>query len=99
MAARIMAHSRRMARLCGLLSLCWMATGSAQAQVAPGEFFTEPILIHTGGGHHAPVRSMLFTADGGQLLTGGMDKVVHVWGLASGRTPPVRTLRPPNWRG
>ncbi len=43
---------------------------------------------------------MVFTTrDGSQLLTGGMDKVVHVWNLDADRSGPARTLRPPNWRG
>jgi WD40 repeat protein len=87
----------------GVLLFLGMATAwmqRADAQVAPDRFFEDPVLILGGGGHHAPVRSMVFaTRDGSQLLTGGMDKVVHVWNLDADRSGPARTLRPPNWRG
>jgi WD40 repeat protein len=72
----------------------------AEAQVAPARFFDDPLLIFGSGGHHAPVRSMVFaTRDGSQLLTGGMDKIVNVWNLDVDRSGPAQTLRPPNWRG
>ena len=89
----------------GWLGLAWallatIPTGSARAQVAPDRFFVDPVLVLGGGGHHAPVRSMVFaTPNGSQLLTGGMDKVVQVWNLDADRSGPTRTLRPPNWRG
>jgi WD40 repeat protein len=98
MAIPIMVELKPTARLCGVFFLLIATTGPVEAQVASSEFFTEPVLIHTGGAHHAPVRSMLFTPDGAQLLTGGMDKVIQVWNLGAGRTQLTRTLRPPNWR-
>ncbi len=83
-----------------LASLAMLSSGRVSAQVAPAGFFTDPVLILGGGGHHAPVRSMVFTTlEGSQLLTGGMDKVIHVWNLDADRSGPARTLRPPNWRG
>ena len=96
------AKSWRAPWLYGLLYLAFAAAmGSrAEAQVAPTGFFSDPVLILGGNGHHAPVRSMVFaTPDGSQLLTGGMDKVIHVWDLDVDRSGPSRTLRPPNWRG
>lgn len=75
-----------------------IAPASAFAQVAPAEFFNDPILVLRVGGHQAPVRSMVFTPGGTQLLTGGLDKVVNVWNLDD-RSGPIRTLRPPYWRG
>ncbi len=86
----------------GLICLGLAAIGGhpAGAQVAPRGFFTDPVLIPGGGGHQARVRAMLFaTPDGSQLLTGGMDKVIHVWNLDADPSGPARTLRPPNWRG
>ena len=87
------------------LGLLWLGMATApghlaEAQVAPSGFFTDPVLILGGAGHHAPVRSMTFASpDGSQLLTGGMDKVIHAWNLDVDRSGPARTLRPPNWRG
>ncbi|WP_435009990.1 WD40 repeat domain-containing protein [Tundrisphaera lichenicola] len=94
-----MGNRRQIARNVGLIVLSLVLAGPARAQVAPSDLFTEPVLILTGDGHHAPVRSMLFTPDGAQLLTGGMDKVVRVWNLGADRTRLARTLRPPIWRG
>ena len=61
--------------------------------------FTKPIVALETGGHHAPVRSVVFTRDGRQLLSAGFDKVVHVWNLRDGRPELARTIRPPLWRG
>ena len=96
---RTMGNFRRHARLAGLLLLALTVAATVDGQVAPSGFFTDPVLILAGEGHQAPVRSMTFTPDGAQLLTGGMDKVVRVWNLGPGRTRLARTLRPPNWRG
>jgi len=82
------------------LALAIAAGGRAEAQQETRSFFTEPNLILAGGGHHAPVRSLIFpTADGSQLLSGGMDKVIHAWDLGGDRSRAPRTLRPPLWRG
>jgi len=43
------------------------------------------------GGHMAGVRGIAFTPDGKQLVSAGLDKVIRVWDLASGKT--VRTIR------
>jgi WD40 repeat protein len=68
----------------------------AQAQLRD---FTKPIVVLETGGHHAPVRSLVFTRDGRQLLSAGFDKVVHVWNLRDERPELARTIRPPLWRG
>ncbi len=99
---RISVRGRRWDLIHGLicLGLVAMVGRTADGQVAPTGFFTDPVLVQGGGGHHAPVRSMIFTTlTGSQLLTGGMDKVIHVWNLDADRSGPARTLRPPNWRG
>src|SRR5262245_36283200 len=54
-----------------------------------------PILVMNGQGHTAPLRAVAFTPDGSYLLSGGMDKVVHVWELRGGRPRLDRTIRPP----
>ncbi len=83
------------------LSLSLFATGvrpvNAQDQVRN---FTQPILVQDSDGHHAMVRALIFpTEDGSQLLSGGADKVIHLWSLGDGRTTPLRTIRRPIWRG
>jgi len=61
--------------------------------------FSRPIPVLNTGGHNAPVRALQFTPDGAELLSAGLDKVVHAWSLRDGRPRLARTLRPPIWRG
>ena len=61
--------------------------------------FTKPILVLNSGGHHAPIRALVFTPEGRHLLSGGLDKVVNVWALRDGRPTLEATIRPPIWRG
>jgi WD40 repeat protein len=61
--------------------------------------FTQPILVLNPQGHLAPIRALVFTPDGRQLLSGGFDKVVQVWDLNGGRSTLSATIRPPIWRG
>jgi WD40 repeat protein len=72
---------------------------SARGQADLRDFAEAPILVPTSGGPMAPVRSLVFTHDGGMLLSGGQDKVVQAWVLNDGRPRLARTLRPPQWRG
>lgn len=96
---QIKAAIRKAACLCGLLGLSTLGSRPADAQQSPIGFFSEPVLVLGGGGHHAPVRAIAFaSADGSEMLTGGMDKVIHVWNLDAPGSEPTRTLRPPNWR-
>ena len=74
----------------------WVATARAQERLSD---FSGPILVLNTGGHHAPIRSLVFTPDGGQLLSGGLDKVVNVWGLQTAKPTLDATIRPPIWRG
>jgi WD40 repeat protein len=60
----------------------------------PGERLAEvskPVLMLDTGGHMAKVKGVIFTRDGKQLISGGHDKVIRVWDVASRRT--VRTIR------
>src|SRR5271167_3855925 len=74
----------------------WAAWSRAQDQLRD---FTRPILVLNTGGHHAPIRSLIFTPDSGQLLTAGLDKVINVWSLQGGKPALQATIRPPIWRG
>ncbi len=74
----------------------WVGRAPAQDQLRD---FTRPILVLNTGGHHAPIRSLIFTPDGGQLLTAGLDKVINVWGLQGSKPALEATIRPPIWRG
>lgn len=82
--------------LVGLVGAWGSGEARAQAQVRD---YTRPLLVLNPPGHHAPVRSLLFTPDGDQLLSGGMDKIAQVWDVRAARPERVRTLRPPQWRG
>ena len=88
-------------RFVGLVLAITAARGGwADGQPDARGFFTEPNLVLAGGGHHAPVRSLVFAdRDGSRLLSGGMDKVIHAWEVAADRSRLSRTLRPPLWRG
>ena len=61
--------------------------------------FGDPILVLDTGGHHAPIRSLAFSPDETTLLSAGEDKVVCEWDLGSNPPSPVRTIRPPIFRG
>ena len=87
---------------CGTALSVGLGGGRAAAQAEVRDP-TRPILVLNPGGHGAPVQSLVFAGGGAQLLSGGMDKVVHVWDLVGprlGANPgPAWTLRPPLWRG
>ena len=78
------------------LLLCWGSWAGAQAEVRNP---TQPQLVLDPGGHHASIRALLFTNDGQQLLSGGLDKVVRVWNLDADEATEGRVIRPPRWRG
>lgn len=61
--------------------------------------FGDPILVLDTGGHHAPVRSLIFTPDEKRLLSAGEDKVVRVWDLSADPPGLDWTIRPPIFRG
>jgi WD40 repeat protein len=81
------------AALGALLTLGFSA-GLAHAQVSLRNP-SQPMLVYNAAGHTAPVRSLIFVPEGGQLLSAGLDRIVNVWNTAGDRSRPVRTLRPP----
>ena len=58
--------------------------GAARAQA-------DPVLMLDTGGHTGLVATVIFSADGQQLISAGGDKVIRVWDWQSGRT--VRSIR------
>jgi WD40 repeat protein len=87
---------RHLAATAVLLVLARPDVAAAQGRQAD---FTEPLVVLDTGGHHAPVRSLIFAPDRSQLLSGGLDKVVNIWDLRDGRLDRSRTIRPLIWRG
>ncbi len=72
---------------------------AADGQDRAIDFVEKPILVLDTGGHHAPVRRLIFTKDESRLLSAGDDKVVRVWDI-TGATPTLGwTIRPRIWRG
>jgi WD40 repeat protein len=51
----------------------------------------EPRLVIDSGGHQATIMFVAFTRDGKYLVSAGVDKVVRIWDLASGKT--IRAIR------
>ncbi len=82
----------------GSVAILSLLAGRAAAQ-AEVRNPTQPVLVLDTDGHNGPVMALVFTPDGGQLLSAGMDKVVHVWNLAEEDRGLARTIRPPIWRG
>ena len=89
-------RSLGLALLTALILGTFAAPAGAQSQAR--KLFAEPILIHAPYDHTAPIRSLLFSSDGSQLLSGGQDKVIHVWNVQSNPIGRAQSLRPPIWR-
>jgi WD40 repeat protein len=87
--------------------LCAGAEVALAQSVAPAgpkatddDAFTRPKLVLNGAGHTSPLRVLAFTPDGAYLLSGGTDKVVHVWDLRGAKPRLSWSIRPPlNRRG
>ena len=76
-----------------------MTASKTVAQTPPQEFL-KPRLVLNGQGHTASLRAILFSPDGKLLISGGLDKVVHIWDFRAGRPRLDGTIRPPiNRRG
>ena len=60
-----------------------MTGGQAIGQTLTQDFL-KPRLVLNGQGHTASLRAMMFSPDGKYLLSGGLDKVVHVWDFRAG---------------
>lgn len=54
-----------------------------------------PRLVIEAGGHQAVIRSLLFTADGKELISAGDDKTIRIWNISQDGKKAVlsRTLR------
>jgi WD40 repeat protein len=69
-----------------LVILIALHTG-APAALAQGE----PVLMLDTGGHTGLIATVIFSADGKQLISAGYDKVIRVWDWEAGRT--LRNIR------
>ena len=80
------------------LGFVLLSAGTARSQDEVRNF-KQPILMVETGGHHGPVRSLIWhDSSAPALLSGGEDKVVKVWDFQTGPRL-ARTIRPPIWRG
>ena len=78
-----------------ILIIC-LLSGAEPVQAQSGEKdFVKPKLVINGLGHTAPLRSLTFSPDGKYLLSGGMDKVVHIWEFHQGSPRLNWSIRPP----
>ena len=67
--------------------LCCLAAASIRAAPAlAAEPPREPMLMIDSGGHTALVRSLVFTKDGGRIVSAADDKTIRVWDWRSGKT-------------
>ena len=73
-------------------------SGIAWSQVEL-EDYPKPILARNGKTHFAPIKDLAFARGGRELLSAGQDKVIQVWDLENRSPEPIRTLRPPIFRG
>ncbi|MDG3005781.1 hypothetical protein [Paludisphaera mucosa] len=69
--------------------------GSRGFAQTPPDDFLNPILTMNALGHTDLIQALAFTPDGKRLLTGGRDKVVHIWELDEGRPQLEGSIRPP----
>ncbi len=94
-------HPPRRFKTRARLRLLAIALATVAAWRAPargqllGEDFVDPILTMNVQGHTDLVQVLAFTPDGTRLLTGGRDKVVHVWEMDRGRPSLLASIRPP----
>jgi WD40 repeat protein len=74
-----------------------IAGSQVGAQIVPQDFL-KPRLVLNGQGHTASLRVLTFSPDGKSLLSGGLDKVVHLWEFREGQPRLDSTIRPPIYR-
>ncbi len=77
-----------------IVSAVFMTCSHAVGQTLTHDFL-KPRLVLNGRGHTASLRALIFSPDGKFLLSGGLDKVVHVWDFRAGRPRLDATIRPP----
>src|SRR4051794_8098726 len=97
MSRKILTRWARHAPRLALISALFLSLPSPSRGQAGSADYDKPQLVRSAKGHYATVRDLLFAPDG-MLLSGGMDKVIHVWNPAK-MDGPVRTIRLPMFRG
>jgi WD40 repeat protein len=76
-----------------LLVAVWRLVSAADAELPPRD--PRPILRVEPGGATAAVTALAFSPDGNTLFTGGLDKVVRVWGHKDGQWTLTNAFRVP----
>jgi WD40 repeat protein len=74
--------------------MAMIAIGNPAVAQTTTKDFLKPRLVMNGQGHTASLRALTFSPDGKYLLSGGLDKVVHVWEFRAGRPRLNGTIRP-----
>lgn len=75
-----------------MVRTCFLAIIAVLLTLASPSLAREaPILSLDPGGHMSLIRSLVFTADGKQLISAADDKVIRVWDVQTSQT--IRTLR------
>ena len=59
---------------------------------------SQPLLIYNAAGHTATVKALVYVPDADTLLSGGLDRVIHVWNPGGPQPGLSRTIRPPSWK-
>ena len=78
-----------------ILIICSLAAAEPVQAQSGRQDFVKPKLVINGLGHTAPLRSLTFSPDGKYLLSGGTDKVVHIWEFRQGHPRLTWSIRPP----
>src|SRR5687767_11411723 len=76
-----------MRSLCAILAIL----AFSQSTVA-GDQKEKPIFVLDAGGHTSPVRRVIFTPDGQELISVSDDKTIRIWDVRTGES--IRVLRP-----
>ena len=69
-----------------LLGLALLAGGARAETAAAKPSADAPLPMLDTGGHMVLIKSLAFTPDGRQLVSGSHDKTIRVWDLATGKT-------------
>src|SRR5262245_14170832 len=66
-----------------VLCFPWLRDMVYPSTAPPTETSATPQLVLEAGGHHAIIRTLLFTADGRELVSVSDDKTIRVWSVST----------------